>query len=77
MSGTKKDDENDRVFRDRLVQEIEATPDEYLPALLNIVRTYCQSVTLNSAEVSFRQGWQEMLEGNTSPLSSLWDFENS
>lgn len=77
MSGTKKDDENGRNYRDKLVQEIEATPEEFLPALLNIVRTYRQSVTLNFAEDSFRQGWQEMLEVNTSPLSSLWDFENS
>ena len=61
------------VYREKLVQEIEATPEEYLPALLNIVRTYRQSVTLNSAEDSFRQGWQEAMEDNTLPLATLWD----
>lgn len=61
------------VYREKLVQEIEATPEEYLPALLNIVRTYRQSVALNSAEDSFRQGWQEAMEDNTLPLASLWE----
>lgn len=66
-------------YKDRLFAEIEATPDEYLPALLNIVRLYRQSVSLNPADVSFAQGWQEALNEETFPLSTLWvdiDAEN-
>ncbi len=39
-----------------LVQEIKATPEEYLPALLSIVRIFRDTITLKSAEDSFRQG---------------------
>ena len=28
---------------------------------------------LDSAEESFRQGWKEMLAGDTRPISELWD----
>jgi hypothetical protein len=32
-----------------------------------------ESITLKSAEESFRQGWQEAMTGNTLPVSELWD----
>ena len=60
------------LYKEQLHQEIEATPKEYLPALLNIVRLYRQSVALNPADASFQQGWQEAMNGVTSPLSDLW-----
>ncbi|MEZ4510361.1 MAG: type II toxin-antitoxin system VapB family antitoxin [Chloroflexota bacterium] len=63
-------------YKDRLFAEIEATPDEYLPALLNIVRLYRQSVSLNPADISFAQGWQEALDEGTFPISSLWVSSN-
>jgi len=54
------------------MQEIKATPDEYLPALLNIMRLFRESITLKSAEQSFQQGWQEAMAGETMPLDELW-----
>ncbi|MFO7679555.1 MAG: hypothetical protein R6X34_05840 [Chloroflexota bacterium] len=61
------------AYKDRLLKEIDATPEEYLPALLNIVRSYRQSVSLNPADESFRQGWREAVQGETFPLESLWE----
>ncbi|MCZ7671158.1 MAG: hypothetical protein M5U34_30455 [Chloroflexi bacterium] len=61
------------AYKDRLLKEINATPEEYLPALLNIVRSYRQSVSLNPADESFRQGWQEAMKGETLPLAGLWE----
>ena len=58
-------------YNQQLLRELEAVPDEYLPALLEIIRAYRQSVTLKSAEDSFRQGWREVLAGETKPLSDL------
>jgi hypothetical protein len=64
-------------YKEQLQQEIEATPTEYLPALLNIVRLYRQSVALNPADATFQQGWQEAMNGFTLPLSELWvDIED-
>lgn len=64
--------EFDLTYKQQLQAEIEATPGEYLPALLAIVRLYRQSVALKPAADSFRQGWQEALSGQTLPLSELW-----
>lgn len=61
------------AYKDRLQKEIDATPEEYLPALLTIVRSYRQSVSLNPADESFRQGWQEAMQGVTLPLADLWE----
>lgn len=64
--------EFDLTYKQQLQAEIEATPGEYLPALLAIVRLYRQSVSLQPAPDSFRQGWQEALSGQTLPVSELW-----
>ena len=66
--GTRK-----KTVLEQTIQEIEQTPKEYLPDLLQIIRLFRESVTLPSAESSFRQGWQEAMTGNTIPLSQLWD----
>ena len=58
---------------EQVIEEIEQTPHEYLPSLLQIIRLFRESVTLKSAEESFRQGWQEAMTGNTLPISQLWD----
>jgi hypothetical protein len=60
------------TYKEQLQAEIEATPREYLPALLAIVRLYRQSVALRPAVESFRQGWLEAMSGQTLPLSELW-----
>ncbi len=57
----------------KLMEEIEQTPEEYLPNLLQIISVFRESVTLKSAEESFRQGWYEAMTENTFPVSQLWD----
>lgn len=64
-------------YADQLIKEIKATPGEYLPSLLNIVRSFRESITLKPAEKSFRQGWEEAVNGETIPVDELWtDIEN-
>ncbi len=60
------------LYEKKLTREIKQTPQEYLPALLQIVRIYRASVTLKSAEESFRQGWDEVMRGETFPIADLW-----
>jgi len=60
------------TYTDQLIQEIEAIPDEYLPNLLRLIRLFRESVTLKSAEDSFRQGWSEAMAGETMPVEELW-----
>jgi hypothetical protein len=61
------------TYAEQIKQEIEQTPDEYLPILLEMVHLFRQSVTLKPAEGSFRQGWHEALAGETMPIAELWD----
>jgi hypothetical protein len=64
--------EFDLNYKQQLQAEIEATPGEYLPAQLAIVRLYRQSVALKPAADSFRQGCLEAMSGQTLPVSELW-----
>lgn len=59
-------------YLEQINREIRETPEEYFPALLNIVRSYRQSVALNPADSSFRQGLKEVLQGETLSISELW-----
>jgi hypothetical protein len=61
------------TYEDLFVHEIHEMPREYWPNLLQLVRLFRESVTLKSAEMSFRQGWQEVVTGETRPVSELWE----
>jgi hypothetical protein len=59
-------------YRTRVLEEVEQVPPEYLASLLKMVQAFRESVTVPSAETSFRRGWQEALEGDLHPVADLW-----
>ena len=61
------------TYTEKISQEIDKMPDEYLPALLEMVRLFRETVTLKPAESSFRQGWEETVNGEILPADQLWD----
>ena len=61
------------TYEEQLVREIHETPTEYWPNLLQLIRLFRESVMLRPAVVSFRQGWQEAMTGQTRPVSELWE----
>ena len=61
------------IYEKQIIQEIKQTPDEYLPNLLQIVHFFKESVLLKPSAQSFQQGWKETLDGETYPISSLWN----
>lgn len=61
------------AYLEKIEQEIQQMSPEYLPALLNIIHIFRESIQLNNATQSFHQGWQEALAGETQPLATLWD----
>jgi hypothetical protein len=61
------------IYRERVLTEIDALPDEYLPFVLQLVHTLRESITLTPATASFRQGWAEAQQGSTYPIAELWD----
>jgi hypothetical protein len=55
------------AYLEQIQQELIQTPSEYLPALLNIIHTFRESVCMNSAEESFKIGWREIQNGQYEP----------
>jgi hypothetical protein len=62
-----------KISRDKVLAEIDALPEEYLPFLLQMMRAFRESVTLKPAGESFRQGWCEAQRRLTYPVEELWD----
>jgi len=61
------------TYKKQLYKEVEAVPEEYLPLLLQMIRTYRESVFLKPAAESFQKGWQEAHAGEIVPLKHLWE----
>ena len=57
----------------QLLAELEGLPEEYYPLLLQMIRTYRESVLLKPAADSFRRGWEEARGGETLPVDRLWE----
>lgn len=60
-------------YVDQILHEVEDTPEEYLPHLLNIIQTFKKAARLGAAERSFRRAWKEVKSGKTRPVADLWD----
>lgn len=61
------------MYREQVLAELEALSEEYLPFVLQLMRTFRESITLKPARESFRQGWHEAQCGETAPIATLWD----
>ena len=60
-------------YQQQVLAEVEAVPAEFLPLLLQMIRTYRESVSLKPAAESFQRGWQEAQAGETIPVKHLWE----
>lgn len=61
------------LYRERVIAEIDALPDEYLPFVLRLVHTLHDSIALKPAAESLRQGWAEARQGVSYPVADLWE----
>ncbi len=64
-------------YTEQLHKEIEKTPEEYRGLLLRIVHSFREGVTLPTAEQSVQEGWQDVMQGNTHSVDTLWDDLNT
>jgi len=60
-------------YTEQLAAEIQRVPSEHLPALLTIVHSFRESVSLPTAAESIEQGWKEVMAGDVYPIDTLWD----
>ncbi len=56
-----------------VLADLEGLPDEYYPFLIQMIRSYRESVLLQPAADSFRRGWKEAQGGDTLPVDRLWE----
>jgi hypothetical protein len=56
-----------------LLAELQGVPEEYFPFLLQMIRSYRESILLQPAAASFRKGWEEVRSGDTMPVDRLWE----
>ena len=56
-----------------VLADLEGLPDEYYPFLIQMIRSYRESVLLQPAADSFRRGWKEAQSGDTLPVDRLWE----
>lgn len=61
------------VYIEQIQSELRQTPNEYLPALLNIIHNFRESICLNSATESFATGWSDLKAGRYDSIETLWD----
>ena len=61
------------AYREQVLSEVNALPEEYLPYLLQLVQTFRDSVTLKPAAASLKQGWHEARTKDLIPIHELWD----
>lgn len=59
-------------YYEQVIEELDEFPLEHLPALLKMMRLFRESLVVKSPTESFRQAWQEALNGETLPLTELW-----
>ena len=62
-----------QTYTDQLSKELSDVPDEYMPALINIVHAFRLGVVQKSLEESFRLSWSQAQTGNLQPIETLWD----
>lgn len=62
-----------QMYTDQLSEELRDVPDEYMPALINIVHAFRLGVVQKSLEESFKRSWDQAQNGNLQPIETLWD----
>jgi hypothetical protein len=70
--GRPKTSNTKSLYLKRVVAEVNAVPEEYLPLLLQMIRSYRENVDLKPAAESFQKGWQEAKAGESVLLKHLW-----
>ena len=60
-----------------VLADLEGLPDEYYPFLIQMIRSYRESVLLQPAADSFRRGWKEAQSGDTLPVDRLWEKQDA
>ncbi len=54
----------------QLEHEIQEIPEEFLPKLIAMVKSYRETLHI---EESFKQSWKEIKKGEIYPIEQLWD----
>ena len=60
-------------YHQQIEEELAKIPFEFLPSVLKVLQAFRETISLPSAEDSFKEAWSEAQLGMKRPVSELWD----
>jgi len=60
-------------YTEQLVAEIQMVPEEYMPALIDMIHAFRAGVIQKSFEEELQDSFRDAKSGKTFPINTLWD----
>ena len=64
---------SNQSYSDQLAAELQQVPEEYMPALIDMIHAFRAGVIQKGFESDLKASLQDAKAGKTSPIDSLWD----
>jgi hypothetical protein len=61
------------TYSEQLAAELQQVPEEYMPALIDIIHAFRAGVIQKSFEEELQASLRDAKAGNTFPIETLWD----
>jgi hypothetical protein len=60
-------------YNEQLAAELQQVPEEYMPALIDIIHAFRAGVIQKHFEGELQESLRQARSGETSPIDTLWD----
>ena len=60
-------------YRDQLTAELKQVPEEYMPALIDMIHAFRSGVIQKNFEEELKTSLQDAKSGKTYPIDTLWN----
>lgn len=64
---------SNQSYSDQLAAELKQVPEEYMPALIDMIHAFRSGVIQKSFEEDLKASFQDAKAGKTFPIDTLWD----
>jgi hypothetical protein len=61
------------TYHEQLAAELREVPDEYMPALIDMIHAFRAGVIQKSFEEELQTSFRDAKSGKTFPIDTLWD----
>lgn len=67
---------SNQAYSDQLAAELRQVPEEYMPALIDMIHAFRAGVIQKGFEEELKASLKDAKAGNTYPIDTLWDDIN-